>query len=421
MQVFKAVLVFLMLVCTARAQDVDVIRRADSGVFRILNPSNLATGTGFLIRDDGYMMTNQHVIDGASFVYVLHRSGDGNRAVKAKIISASKGYDMALLKVDGLPGRPLRLNVSPPPKGQKVFALGFPGVADMRKARTIEGLVNIIRNDTNYTSSSHTTGDISRVVRESWEDRQGQLSIIQHTAPVRGGNSGGPLLDLCGDVVGINTAIKSDVGVVTVHLATASREIADFLERSNLKMRAVSSTCSPGKPASAVTTTRREDSGNMTRWLIAAAALVTVALGFGIFWRWHLARGRSAKPNDKRPERPGFDADIPASVAVADESAWRLKFFGETQKKGIRFTMQQIRSGLVIGRDSSADFTLAEPGISRRHARLVPDGSRLMLEDLGSTNGTSVNGKSLREGARVALSHGDEIALGRTRGTLEKE
>jgi pSer/pThr/pTyr-binding forkhead associated (FHA) protein len=67
---------------------------------------------------------------------------------------------------------------------------------------------------------------------------------------------------------------------------------------------------------------------------------------------------------------------------------------------------------MVIGRGRSADVVIAEPTISRAHAAIGYDGSGFFMQDLGSTNGTRVNG---RRGARVALSNGDELQLGKLR------
>ncbi|MDJ0852830.1 MAG: FHA domain-containing protein [Myxococcota bacterium] len=70
------------------------------------------------------------------------------------------------------------------------------------------------------------------------------------------------------------------------------------------------------------------------------------------------------------------------------------------------------RDWMVIGRGRSADMLIAEPTISRAHAAIGYDGDRFFMQDLGSTNGTRVNGE--RE-TRVVLDPGDELQLGRLR------
>jgi pSer/pThr/pTyr-binding forkhead associated (FHA) protein len=77
------------------------------------------------------------------------------------------------------------------------------------------------------------------------------------------------------------------------------------------------------------------------------------------------------------------------------------------------------RDWVVVGRGRGADVVIAEPTISRAHAAIGFDGERFFVEDLGSTNGTSVNGKRERSGAdgkrapRSALNTGDEVQLGK--------
>jgi pSer/pThr/pTyr-binding forkhead associated (FHA) protein len=65
----------------------------------------------------------------------------------------------------------------------------------------------------------------------------------------------------------------------------------------------------------------------------------------------------------------------------------------------------------VLGRDDRAAVWIADPGASRRHARILVDGTTAILEDLGSKNGTSCNGKSVT--APVTLQDGDEIRIGK--------
>jgi pSer/pThr/pTyr-binding forkhead associated (FHA) protein len=70
------------------------------------------------------------------------------------------------------------------------------------------------------------------------------------------------------------------------------------------------------------------------------------------------------------------------------------------------------RDWMVVGRGRGADLLITDPTISRAHAAIGFDGEKFFVEDLGSTNGTTVNGK--RE-PRAALNNGDEIRLGRLR------
>lgn len=141
-------------------------------------------GSGFIISADGYIMTNAHVIEGASDVYVTLTD---KREFKAKIIGSDTRTDVALLKVDG--GNLPRLIIGDSDKirvGEWVLAIGSPF-----------GLENTV-----------TAGIVSAKARDTGD----YLPLIQTDVAVNPGNSGGPLLNLKGEVVGINSQIYSRSG-----------------------------------------------------------------------------------------------------------------------------------------------------------------------------------------------------------------
>jgi len=141
-------------------------------------------GSGFIISADGYIMTNAHVVEGASDVYVTLTD---KREFKAKIIGSDTRTDVALLKIDGssLP----RLVIGDSDKiraGEWVLAIGSPF-----------GLENTV-----------TAGIISAKARDTGD----YLPLIQTDVAVNPGNSGGPLINLKGEVIGINSQIYSRSG-----------------------------------------------------------------------------------------------------------------------------------------------------------------------------------------------------------------
>ncbi|MGE5536710.1 MAG: Do family serine endopeptidase, partial [Acidobacteriota bacterium] len=141
-------------------------------------------GSGFIISADGYVLTNAHVVEGADDVYVTLTD---KREFKAKIIGVDKRTDVAVVKIDGkdLP----RLTIGDPSKlrvGEWVIAIGSPF-----------GLDNTV-----------TAGIISAKARDTGE----YLPLIQTDVAVNPGNSGGPLINMRGEVVGINSQIYSRSG-----------------------------------------------------------------------------------------------------------------------------------------------------------------------------------------------------------------
>ena len=159
-----------------------------------------ASGSGFVIDPEGYIVTNAHVVNGAQRIEVVlpSPSPDGSLAtalsprmdvVTARIVGVAREKDLALLKIENtrLPALPLA-SYRDLRQGHTVFAFGSP-----------EGLRNSI-----------THGLISAVARQL--DPDSPLIYIQTDAPINPGNSGGPLVNLNGEVVGVNTFILSQSG-----------------------------------------------------------------------------------------------------------------------------------------------------------------------------------------------------------------
>jgi serine protease Do len=159
-----------------------------------------SVGSGFVIDPEGYIMTNAHVVNGAQRVQVVlpPDNVDGTLAtalsgrsytVAARIVGISTELDLALLKIDGmkLPALPLA-TYSQVRQGETVFAFGSP-----------MGMRN---------SLSH--GLVSAVARQV--DPDSPLIYIQTDAPINPGNSGGPLVNIRGEVVGVNTFIVTQSG-----------------------------------------------------------------------------------------------------------------------------------------------------------------------------------------------------------------
>jgi serine protease Do len=151
-------------------------------------PRGFSQGSGFLISADGYVLTNHHVVDGAEEVTVKLTD---RRSFKAKVIGSDEQSDVAVLKITatGLPY--LRVGDSKALKpGQWVVAIGSPFGLD----------------------HSVTAGIVSAVGRSNPYADQRYVPFIQTDVAINRGNSGGPLLNTSGEVVGINSQIFSNSG-----------------------------------------------------------------------------------------------------------------------------------------------------------------------------------------------------------------
>jgi S1-C subfamily serine protease len=170
---------------------IDAVRQAKPAVVTIINdmqphggffgsPTITASGSGVIVDSRGYIVTNQHVIDGEKDLQVIY--ADGTK-VAATVVGADTASDIAVLKVDGQVPAVAQFgdsnNLEP---GQVAIAIGSP-LGDFRGTVTV-GIVSALNR---------------RVGR--------QQGLIQTDAAINNGNSGGPLINSLGQVVGINTLV----------------------------------------------------------------------------------------------------------------------------------------------------------------------------------------------------------------------
>ncbi len=172
--------------------------------------SSEATGSGFLIDNDGHILTNAHVVEGAKSVTVQLGSGSEQNA---QVVGSDPSSDIALLKVDNTEGAsPLPLGDSARVQvGDPVVAIGNPFALD----RTV------------------TSGIVSALQRQIQAPNGFSISdVIQTDAAINPGNSGGPLINADGQVIGINSQIESQSGGnVGIGFAVPIKTAADVVSQ----------------------------------------------------------------------------------------------------------------------------------------------------------------------------------------------
>ena len=200
-------------------------RGADGGPVDLINTARMAipatvrvsadmtTGSGAVLSSDGYIVTNNHVIAGASEVFVTLTN---RKTLKAKIVGADPGSDLAVLKVDAA-NLPFLLygNSNDVKVGQWVLAVGYP-----------LGL-----------QVTATAGIVSAKGRSI--DVRPMEMYLQTDAAVNLGNSGGPLVNPAGEIVGINRSIASPTGVYAgysfaVPVSTVRRVVSALIKNGQV-------------------------------------------------------------------------------------------------------------------------------------------------------------------------------------------
>ena len=410
----------------------------ESGVYRVVNVTKkgkqggLSWGTGFKVADPGVVVTNYHVIRNADDLYVLYRRQNQIEKIPMRIMWHDKEQDLAILRgLSPVPGAVLTLaDISEPQlhKRDEVEAIGFPGAADSLATVSSKGKLTLENATAVMTDATVSTGTVQRQVPGSTR------LTIQHSANVNSGNSGGPLLDSCQRVVGVNTlsqvaefnlgdisnAMKQD-GVVrfqtpgSLESSVHVREVLAALKEENVAPRTSSGRCHSGKTSSEL-------------WALGTMSTLSLALfsltGLSVVLRDRNRGGAGNRSLHEEMDGGEYAKGFTEVVADAEGAAFTEVAPGESidlvrRTDGASFALAPFLdlldgTGIVLGRaGGDADVAIDDGTISRRHAvirrHLAGD---LTIADLESTNGTSVDGRQLKAGQSRPLYDGSEISLG---------
>ncbi|MCW2993937.1 MAG: serine protease, partial [Conexibacter sp.] len=200
------------------AKDVYNDAKASVAYISAQTSQGTATGSGFVVSTDGKIITNEHVVDGATSVTV--KLGTSGKAQTAQVLGADASKDLALLKVDAGSTKLPALSFddsSGVQVGDNVYAIGNPYGLDHTLT---SGIVSALNRDIQAPDGTTIAG------------------AIQTDAALNPGNSGGPLLDASGKVIGVNSQIASsgsstsggEAGNVGIGFAIPSKLVQAFAE-----------------------------------------------------------------------------------------------------------------------------------------------------------------------------------------------
>ncbi len=387
---------------------------------------SLGSGTGFVIDAAGRVATNYHVVDDSRDVRVVATNTASLRP--AQIVARAEDLDLAVLQVPGLELPPLALSAAEPRKGQQVWAIGYPGGAD-RESLAADPTVQ--------------DGVIGRIFSGSWNPRHSRnLDIIQHNAPSSPGNSGGPLLDHCGRVVGVNTQASmvpvEVAGGVTrvphaagIYWASHVKEAMKMLRRGAIPFRQDDAVCAAagataledalaqaGADAQQLRQSMEEGARGLFILLLllfgAVLALLLLLLKKPrqqlVYAAERAGERLSRSVGGGRPAKKTPPAPLPPhglTLAGIDGSGRRVHL----ALAPARFAGQRL--GLSLGRHSGlVDEVVSDRNVSRRHLRIACRRGRFYIEDLNSANGTFLNERRLRPFRPETLEAGARVSLG---------
>jgi S1-C subfamily serine protease len=228
----------IVLVAPAHADDISATGR---GVVRVVTIAvvddevvGFGHGSGFAVSPNR-IVTNAHVVELASRypgnVVVGVVPSEGDKSYEGKVIAIDTAHDLALVEFTGHPVPPVALYTGPMDEGSAVTALGYPGNVDLATARSATDYIHPqspIRSEGVFSGLRAMSG----------------TNVLLHTANIARGNSGGPLLDPCGRVIGVNSAItQGEEGDSSFGFAISDAELATFLRSAKQPYAAVGTPC----------------------------------------------------------------------------------------------------------------------------------------------------------------------------------
>jgi len=233
-----ALLALLALAQPARADDISAAGR---GVVRVVviafedgEVADFGHGSGFAVAPNR-VVTNAHVValamENPKDVTVGVVPSEGSQAYRARIVAADPARDLALIELEEGSLIPLALYGGPLADGSPVAALGYPGNVDLATAGTAEDYITPL-------PPTRSIGIFSNVRPING------ITTLLHTANIARGHSGGPLLDQCGRVLGVNTLItRNQEGDAPFAFAVANREVTAFLRQARQPFQATTAEC----------------------------------------------------------------------------------------------------------------------------------------------------------------------------------
>ncbi len=373
----------------------EILDQISPAVVQIINTTRdgVVGGTGFVLNDLGHVATNHHVIEEGGRLEVKQ----GSRIAPATLVWHSEALDLAVIQTRLENLNAVVLASSSPGVLADVVAVGFPGVADV-----------VVSTDT--AEPSFSMGNVGRrLVWGSW-NQVDSLRILQHTAETNPGSSGGPLIDACGRVLGINTAAPSLMIQRTsdgprihapagVFWASYIAELTEQLDAMEIPYQSSQEPCEP--TAEAVQELREEIAGHWLVGILAAIGVLVLLIGVGV--TGYVLFRRALRD---------------MAVRIRDESSRLLRVWPISKRTPEPDVTGVVNHRIRIGRGEGMDVRVRSMKVSRHHADLEVLAHDYRLTDQQSTNGSRV----FREGRwqavrRVRVSADEPLEFGDYRTT----
>jgi len=386
-------------------------------------------GSGYLVGDGKYVVTNNHVccrtargaLSIVRTVMMVHYSKD--EKTPARVVWSSDQKDLAVLELEQPMARPSVMFAANDhvADGMRVWAVGFPGAAE--NETTTE--------DSDFVPTT-TNGIIGKFVHQLMVPNGPVIDTISHSAATNSGNSGGPLFNFCGQVVGTNfakalTTIRQRVRVRDaagnevekeveqrvvaadgINWSIRNSELFPELDRLNVKYDVAREACTEVDKETKKELS--EVSGRMSTLMIAQVGSIALALvAVGLAMNKRVRQTVSRRLTSHRRSEP----DLRGGAVFAPRRPYLKGVSGYYAGASIQLEEQPW----VLGRDRDASNLVFPPNdgaISKRHCTIHFDSAtgKVFVEDAWSSNGTFLSsGAKLEPGRPYELRPGDRFYL----------
>jgi serine protease Do len=322
-------------------------------------PEARGTGTGFIIDKAGFILTNNHVVDGADSIRVSLYGGGRTESYSAKVVGHDVLTDTALIQLTEMPSAPLQ-------------EAKFGDSAQMQPGDWVMAIGNPFE-----LGHTVTVGVISALGRPLGGVRGREQNMLQTDAAINPGNSGGPLLNVRGEVVGINTAIYTDTqraANIGIGFATPINAIRDLLPqlRNGKVTRGVIGVQVSKDPIS-------KEAASAFGLPSAAGAVVSSVTSGGP------ADKAGLEPGDVIIEfngRPVSDSDALVAMVVSTKpgTSVPVTVYRDKQRKSLNITVDELdleaEAGRLARRGDSNDPEPTQTGFGMVVGPITPDVAR---------------------------------------------
>ncbi|MBE6414772.1 MAG: FHA domain-containing protein [Verrucomicrobiaceae bacterium] len=465
-KIYLIIVLIFIFIGSSFAESSFNFSKYNSSVLRIINVDNGGHGTAFLVNNEGYAVTNAHVVYGGGNFVAIQNSNDVVWVYKVAVIDISTSKDLSIIKIENIKTAksiPF-VDKNTPNHGDSVVAMGFPGMNDlgnkgwekflsllgisendfsedfisrlskiqdrMKKSsrneyKRLEAiLAKMISRELNrilsqkqfpikslsglddYAIPAIQKGNIESIKKvTNWGmDGSADMNVIQHNVSIRHGNSGGPLFNENGEIVGVNTAgYAAGNETQGLSLSSCAAEVMEYLDSNNVDYTRGNSILS-----------------SIEDYLVLIIVIV-VGIGGVIFIVIYFAffnKNKDVKPIVVYSSTTSQEY-INNSSNLKDIKFELVDRTGKLLKYRVTARMMQKYGKVIsVGRGSMAFVKIPNTSISNLHCSIIMDNEYLSIRDEKSTNGTYVDGIKLQPGVIMKISPHNRITIGELSGHI---